>query len=232
MKTQESPTILIIEDEVDIREMLKFSLEAVHFRVIEAENANEARDSIKQQLPDLILLDWMLPHTSGIKLVRQLKADPITREIPLIMLTAKAEEENKVMGLESGVDDYITKPFSPRELVARIKAVLRRSPYQSRASSLVFGPLILNRQTLEASINGVPLNLSRIEYRLLDFFVTHPDKVYSRDQLLNHVWSTTTYIEERTVDVQILRLRKALAQHHCDSLIQTVYGIGYKMSEK
>lgn len=232
MKIQESPTILIVEDEVDIREMLKFSLEAAHFHVVEAENANEARDNIEKHLPDLILLDWMLPNISGIKLVRQLKADPVTKEIPLIMLTAKAEEENKVMGLESGVDDYITKPFSPRELVARIKAVLRRSPYQSRAGSLVFGPLTLNRQAFEASINGIPLNLSRIEYRLLDFFVSHPGKVYSRDQLLNHVWSTTTYIEERTVDVQILRLRKALAEHHCDSLIQTVYGVGYKMDEK
>jgi two-component system phosphate regulon response regulator PhoB len=225
-------SILIIEDEPDIREMLKFSLEAANFTVYEAGDAQQANLMIAKNLPDLILLDWMLPNLSGIKYAKQLKQQELTRDIPIIMLTAKAEEENKVKGLETGADDYITKPFSPRELIARIKTVLRRGPLLSPEGIVYFKNLKLDTNLRKVTADNQALELSPIEYRLLHFFLTHPDRVYTREQLLNHVWGGESYIDERSVDVQILRLRKILSTHSSPSLIHTIHGVGYKFSEE
>lgn len=225
-------SILIVEDEPDIRQMLRFSLEAGGFAVSEAECGQQLQHQLAKQIPDLILLDWMLPQVSGIKLAKQLKQDELTKDVPIIMLTAKAEEENKIKGLETGADDYITKPFSPRELLARIKTVLRRGPLISPQGVIKVESLTVDVSAHQVSINDNAIDLSPIEYRLLYFFVTHQGRVYTREQLLNHVWGGETYIDERTVDVQILRLRKILSKHDCSPLIHTVHGVGYKFMEK
>ena len=204
-------TILVVDDEAPIRDMLRVALEMAEYNVIEAGDAQLAHTLIVDQKPDLILLDWMLPGTSGIELARRLKKDDMTREMPIIMLTAKGEEDNKIQGLEIGADDYITKPFSPRELVARLKAVLRRTDSLTDAEPLQVDGLTLDPSSHRVSIHGSPLQMGPTEYRLLEFFLTHQERVYTRGQLLDHVWGGNVYVEERTVDVHIRRLRKALS---------------------
>lgn len=224
-------TVLIVDDEAPIREMIALTLEMADYRVLEANSAQAAHALIVDHQPDLILLDWMMPGTSGIELARRLKRDPATAELPIIMLTAKGEEDNKVQGLEAGADDYIAKPFSPRELMARLKAVLRRaSPYGVDETVAVNG-LLLDPIGHRISRDDETLELGPTEYRLLQFFMTHQERVYTRSQLLDQVWGGNVYVEERTVDVHIRRLRKALGEPH-QQLIQTVRGTGYRFSTK
>jgi two-component system, OmpR family, phosphate regulon response regulator PhoB len=225
------PLLLIIEDESAIRDMLRFALSA-EFELLEAENASVAERQIAKRIPALILLDWMLPGMSGIDFAKQLKKKTQTRDIPVIMLTAKAEEENKIKGLEIGADDYVVKPFSPRELIARIKTVLRRGPLITTDGIIQVNDLLLNVNTHQLSIHNLPIELAPVEYKLLHFFMTHADRVYSRDQLLDHVWGGENYIDERTVDVQIRRLRKQLKPHGYDAYIKTVHGVGYQFMSK
>jgi two-component system phosphate regulon response regulator PhoB len=224
--------ILIVEDEQPIREMVMFSLAGAGFEVQEAADVRQAQACIAERLPDLILLDWMLPGISGIDFARRLKREDLTRELPIIMLTARAEEEDKVQGLESGSDDYITKPFSPRELVARIRAVLRRGGPGAEDEMLRANGLSLDLASHRVSAGETPLDVGPTEYRLLEFFMSHPERVYSRGQLLDRVWGSNVYVEERTVDVHIRRLRKVLEPHGYDALIQTVRGAGYRFSTR
>lgn len=221
--------VLVVEDEVAIRDMLAFNLGRAGYEVLPAGSGSEARASIADRYPDVVLMDWMLPDVSGLELTRQLKRDPETREIPVIMLTARVEEDSRVAGLEGGADDYITKPFSPRELLARIKAVLRRgSPAKDEV--VIVENLKLDARSHRVSVNDTDVALGPTEYRLLRFFMHHPDRVFSRAQLLDRVWGGNVYVEERTVDVHIRRLRKALTPCGYDKLIQTVRGAGYKFS--
>jgi two-component system phosphate regulon response regulator PhoB len=222
--------ILIVDDESAIRDMLRLALEMANYECIEASNALEAHSLIIDEQPDLIMLDWMMPGTSGIELARRLKLDEVTADLPIIMLSAKGEEDNKIQGLEVGADDYITKPFSPRELIARLKVVLRRIKPQADTEILEVGTLRLDPVSHRVSINDTPVNMGPTEYRLLKFFLTHQERVYSRGQLLDHVWGGNVYIEERTVDVHIRRLRKILETENLDYLIQTVRGAGYRFS--
>ena len=225
-------TILIVEDEPAIREMVSFALQRAGFAWQEAADALQAQARIADRLPDLILLDWMLPGTSGIELARRLKKDELTVTVPIIMLTARGEEEDKVRGLEVGADDYVTKPFSPRELMARIKAVLRRVAPEQGDSVIEVDGLVLDPAGHRISAAGVDLEIGPTEYRLLQFFMTHPERVYSRTQLLDRVWGRNVYVEERTVDVHIRRRRKALSETGHDRLIQTVRGAGYRFSAR
>ena len=224
--------ILIVEDEKPIREMVGFSLGRAGFTVTEAGDITEAFECLAHQLPDLILLDWMLPGASGLELARRLKRDELTRDVPIIMLTARGEEEDKVTGLEAGADDYITKPFSPRELQARIRAVLRRSSSEDESGVVRIEGLELDTESHRVSANQVPVEMGPTEFRLLEFFMTHPERVYSREQLLDRVWGRNSFVEERTVDVHILRLRKALAPSGYEAMIQTVRGAGYRLSSR
>jgi two-component system phosphate regulon response regulator PhoB len=223
-------TILVVEDEAAIREMVGFAIARAGFEVREAGDAREAQVAIADRVPDLILLDWMLPGTSGIELARSLKRDQATRAIPIIVLTARGEEEDKVRGFEVGADDYVTKPFSPRELVARVKAVLRRASPEGEEERVEIGSLLLDTASHRVTARGEPVHLGPTEFRLLRFFMTHPERVYSRGQLLDWVWGGNVYIEERTVDVHIRRLRKALEPFACDGMLQTVRGAGYRFS--
>ncbi len=223
-------TILIVEDEPAIRDMVRFALERAGFATREAADAASAQVAVADQPPDLVLLDWMLPDLSGIDLARRLRKDELTRHIPVVMLTARGEEEDKVRGLEVGADDYITKPFSPRELVARIRAVLRRAQGERSERPLEVEGLVLDPIGHRVSANGEVLAMGPTEFRLLHFFMAHPERVFSRSRLLDSVWGRNVYIEERTVDVHIRRLRKALAPHGHDRLIQTVRGAGYRFS--
>ena len=223
--------ILIVDDEEAIREMISVSLELAGFQWMEAENGQLAHSMIVDERPDLILLDWMLPGVSGIELARRLKRDEATSEIPVIMLTAKSEEDNKIQGLDAGADDYITKPFSTRELISRINAVLRRVPGHQHKAILVPG-LALGPDRHPITADERPVEMGPTEYRLLEFFMTHQDRAYSRAQLLDQVWGGNVYVEDRTVDVHIRRLRKALAPHKYDHLVQTVRGTGYRFSTK
>jgi two-component system phosphate regulon response regulator PhoB len=225
-------TILIVDDESSIRDMLRVALEMADYNCLEASDAQQAHSLIVDQKPDLILLDWMLPGTSGIELARRLKRDEVTAHIPIIMLTAKGEEDNKVQGLEVGADDYITKPFSPRELCARLKAVLRRTDGLGEGGPIEVEGLILDPVSHRVTINDEPVQMGPTEYRLLEFFLTHQERVYSRSQLLDHVWGGNVYVEERTVDVHIRRLRKALQLDDHDRFVQTVRGAGYRFSIK
>jgi two-component system, OmpR family, phosphate regulon response regulator PhoB len=225
-------TVLIVEDEPAIRDMVGFALTRAGFQVDEAVDAVEAQERLANRLPDMILLDWMLPGISGIELARRFKRDEYTREVPIIMLTARGEEDDKVGGLEAGVDDYVTKPFSPRELVARIKAVIRRTSPDAGDKPIQVEGLSLDPGSHRVSVNGHALEMGPTEYRLLHFFMTHPERVYSRSQLLDQVWGRNTYVEERTVDVHILRLRKALKSAGHDRYVQTVRGAGYRFSER
>lgn len=222
--------ILLIEDEPAIREMVVVALGRAGYDILEAGDAREAENVLAEGLPDLILLDWMLPGTSGIELARRLRREEYTREVPIIMLTARTEEDDRVRGLEVGADDYITKPFSTRELAARIKAVLRRSGGVDEEGVISVEGLHLDTASHRVSANGEPLEMGPTEFRLLQFFMSHPERVYSRTQLLDRVWGRNAFVEERTVDVHIRRLRMALAGHGYDRLIQTVRGTGYRFS--
>ncbi|MGM0701904.1 phosphate regulon transcriptional regulator PhoB [Halomonas faecis] len=224
-------TVLIVDDEASIREMIAVALEMADYRVLEADNAQDAHAMVVDHQPDLLLLDWMMPGTSGIELARRLKREETTAELPIIMLTAKTEEDNKIQGLEAGADDYITKPFSPRELVARLKAVLRRATPRGVEDPVEIDGLLLDPVSHRVSANGKPLEIGPTEYRLLQFFMTHQERAYTRGQLLDQVWGGNVYVEERTVDVHIRRLRKVLGERH-QHLVQTVRGTGYRFSAK
>ena len=224
--------ILVVEDEAPIREMIKFALERAEFRVSLAANAGEGRLRIADEQPDLILMDWMMPGVSGVEFSRELKSSPTTRDIPIIMVTARAEEEDKIRGLNIGCDDYVSKPFSFPELIARMNAVLRRSVPGGEEETLAVAGLEVNAASQRVTAKGEPVRLGPTEYRLLHFFVSHKDRVYTREQVLDRVWGQSVYVEERTVDVHIRRLRKALEPHGFDGMIQTVRGTGYRFSEK
>ncbi|MFC0677471.1 phosphate regulon transcriptional regulator PhoB [Lysobacter korlensis] len=226
--------ILIVEDEPAIRDMVAFALRKGEYDPVHAADGREAQAAIADRVPDLILLDWMLPGTSGLELARRWRRESLTREIPIIMLTARGEENDRVGGLEAGVDDYVVKPFSARELLARIRAVLRRSRDDDEDGSVSVGPLRIDgaAHRVFAHVDGSdqPVQIGPTEYRLLHFFMTHPERVYSRTQLLDHVWGGSVYVEERTVDVHIRRLRKTLEPHAIDGMVQTVRGAGYRFS--
>lgn len=222
--------ILLVEDEPAIQELLALNVSQCGFHPLKAGDANEAMAHINRVLPDLILLDWMLPGTSGIELARRLRADVRTRNVPIIMLTARGDERDKVLGLEAGADDYMTKPFSPRELMARIRAVLRRRTPQMSDELVRTAELELSPTTHRVSARGVAVELGPTEFRLLHFFMTHPERVHSRERILDSVWGGNVYVEERTVDVHIRRLRRALTLTGHDALIQTVRGAGYRLS--
>jgi two-component system, OmpR family, phosphate regulon response regulator PhoB len=231
MSTRQTPgQILIVEDERPIREMIAFGLKRAGFVVSEAEDSRSARLQLADHRPDLVLVDWMLPDMSGLELTRLLKRDRDTRELPIIMLTARAEEGDKVAGLEGGADDYVTKPFSPRELLARINAVLRRSGSSAGEEQLEFDGLTLDKGSHRVTAGERTIALGPTEYRMLEFFMTHPERVYSREQLLDRIWGGNVYVEERTIDVHIRRLRKALEESGFDRLVQTVRGAGYRFS--
>ena len=221
--------ILIVEDEQAIREMIAFHLARAGFETLEAQDSKEARELIANHRPDLALIDWMLPDISGLELTRMLKHDESCEDLAIIMLTARAEERDKVSGLESGADDYVTKPFSPRELIARIHAVLRRGGAKTDGT-VSAGELELDTAGHRVVSSGLELKLGPTEYRLLHFLMTHPERVYSRSQLLDRVWGANVYVEERTVDVHVRRLRKALSESGADDYIQTVRGAGYRFS--
>jgi two-component system phosphate regulon response regulator PhoB len=224
--------ILVVEDERPIREMIAFGLRRAGFEVREAADARSGRAEVANKLPDLLLVDWMLPDTSGLEFTRALKRDRETREVPIIMLTARAEEGDKVAGLEGGADDYITKPFSPRELLARINAVLRRTTPVEGTERIDIEGLVLDQSSQRVSSGERTVALGPTEYRMLAFFMTHPERVFTREQLLDRVWGGNVYVEERTIDVHIRRLRKALEEFGYDRLIQTVRGSGYRFSAR
>jgi two-component system phosphate regulon response regulator PhoB len=222
--------ILIVEDEPEVREMIRDILESKGYRIDEADNAQTARRLLSQHNYDLILMDWMLPGRSGLDLTRELKQMLQVDTPPVIMLTARSEESDKVNGLESGADDYITKPFSPREMQARIKAVIRRNRGDQTEKCVEFSGLSIEPSHHTAAVKGHPLHLSPVEYRLLYFFMTHPDRVYSRSKILDQDWGASISVDERTVDVHIRRLRKQLTPTGHQSFLQTVRGVGYRFS--
>lgn len=223
-------TILVVEDEEAIRSMLVMVLEQAGFNAIAAGDAQVAQSVLDDNVPDLIVLDWMLPGISGVEWARRLKKESVYQDIPIILLTARGEEEDKIRGLEVGADDYMTKPFSPKELVARIRAVLRRTSKLQGDGSITLGDLVLDSEQHRLSIADKLLDVSPTEFRLMQFFMTHPDKVFNRTQLLDQVWGRSVYIEERTVDVHIRRLRKILGEYGREDLVQTVRGFGYRFS--
>lgn len=222
--------ILIVDDEPAIRDMVAMALRKSEYQPIHAADAHEAAMAIAKRIPDLILLDWMLPGTSGLDLARRWRRDELTRDIPIIMLTARGEENDRISGFESGIDDYVVKPFSTRELLARIKAVLRRSREDEDDGSISVGKLRIDGSAHRVYAGDQPLSMGPTEYQLLHFFMSHIDRVYTRAQLLDHVWGGNVYVEERTVDVHILRLRKALEPYQLDYMVQTVRGSGYRFS--
>jgi two-component system, OmpR family, phosphate regulon response regulator PhoB len=224
--------ILIVEDEEAIRDMLGYALMKEGFDCKEAVDVEEARTTIESDQPNLILLDWMLPGMSGIDYARRLRNSSDTRDIPIIMLTAKGEESDKVRGLETGADDYITKPFSTKELIARVKAVLRRYSGANDSGVIEVEGLLFDPETYRVTANGQDIDISPTEFKLLHFFIGHPERVYSRSQLLDHVWGENVYVEERTVDVHIRRLRKTLEPFGFDKFIQTVRSVGYRFSTR
>jgi two-component system phosphate regulon response regulator PhoB len=223
-------TILVVEDEPAIQELIAYNLKQAGHLPLRADNAEQALNLVANALPDLVLLDWMLPGLSGIEFARRLRADKRTRAIPIIMLTARSDEQDKLQGLETGADDYITKPFSPRELNARIKAVLRRRAPEMTDDMVQLGGLKLDPASHRVTGNGQPVDLGPTEFRLLHFLMTHSERVHSRTQLLDQVWGDHVFVEERTVDVHIRRLRKALEPTKLDTLVQTVRGTGYRFS--
>ena len=224
--------ILVVEDEQPIREMVAYALRRAGYEVAEAATSQDARVRLADQRPDLMLVDWMLPDMSGLELTRQVKRDPQTRDVPIIMLTARAAEGDKVAGLDGGADDYMTKPFSPRELLSRINAVLRRGGAAEEGDRLQVAGLTMDRASHRVSRDDREVTLGPTEYRMLEFFMQNPERVYSRSQLLDRVWGGNVYIEERTIDVHIRRLRKALEEVRMDHLIQTVRGSGYRFSAR
>lgn len=227
-----SRRILVVEDEAPIRDMLCFVLEQNGYQAAIAADYNNAIEMLVEPYPDLVLLDWMLPGGSGIQIAKKMKQHDLTRNIPIIMITARGEEEDKVRGLEVGADDYVTKPFSPKELMARIKAVIRRVAPTSLDDVIEVQGLKLDPVSHRVMAEEQPLDMGPTEFRLLHFFMTHPERVYSREQLLDHVWGTNVYVEDRTVDVHIRRLRKAISPAGHDRLVQTVRGSGYRFSAK
>ena len=222
-----SATVLVVEDEPQIQELVAVNLEHIGHKVLRAASAEEAEIAIRTALPDVLVLDWMLPGESGLAFARRLRSDERTRDLPILMLTARAMEQDKISGLEAGADDYLTKPFSPKELAARIKAVLRRRAPQLSGDAVEIAGLRLDPSTRRVTAKDTRVELSPSEFRLLHFLMTHPGRVYSRAQLLDHVWGDHVFIEERTVDVHIRRLRKALEPTGHDSLVDTVRGAGY-----
>ena len=223
-------SILVVEDEPAIQELIRVNLEDAGFSVRAAEDAETAYEQIRSALPDLVLLDWMLPGQSGLALARSLRGDARTRELPIIMVTARGDETDRVAGLEAWVDDYVTKPFSPRELKARIKSVLRRRSPEAAQEQLRVGPLMLDPTTHRVTVRGEPVQVGPTEFRLLKFLMARPERVHSRTQLLDKVWGDHVYIEERTVDVHIRRLRLALEPRGCEGMIETVRGSGYRLA--
>jgi two-component system phosphate regulon response regulator PhoB len=224
-------TVLIVDDEPDIREVIRYALEESGFKVLEAGHADDARKLLTED-PDLILLDWMLPGRSGLELAAQLKQSAKTRSMPIIMISARGEEEDRVKGLDTGADDYISKPFSPREMVARVNAVLRRTRPDDVSDKIEIGGLCIDNISHRVTANGRGIDIAPTEYRLLHFFMTHSDRAFSRSQLLDQVWGDQVYVEERTVDVHVRRLRKALEKTGHERLLQTVRGVGYRFSDK
>lgn len=219
--------ILVVEDETAIRSMINFSLSRAGFQVKEAKDVQQAKDQINNKTPDLVLIDWMLPDESGLELAKSIKQDEVTKGIGIIMLTAKAEERDKIAGFESGADDYVTKPFSQHELVARIKAVLRRTSY-GEEEQLVSGPIVIDLKSYRILINDEEVHFGPTEFKLLKFFVSNEGRVYSRSQLLDRVWGRSVFVEERTVDVHIRRLRSILEKYDLNDAIKTVRGAGYR----
>ena len=225
-------TILVVDDEPAIRDMINTALDVAGYNCLQAENAQQAHGMIIDDQPDLVLLDWMMPGTSGIELIRRLQRDELTKNVPVILLTAKVAEDNMVQGLESGADDYITKPFSPRALIARINAVLRRSEAELPQDPIQVNQLLFDPVSHRVTIAEQSITMGPTEFRLLSFFLTHQERVYSRDQILDHVWGGNVYMDERTVDVHIRRLRKAISLEGHDRFVQTVRGAGYRFSTK
>ena len=225
-------SILVIEDEPAIQELVSFSCATSGYKVRQAESVRVAQEAIRQELPDLVILDWMLPDRSGIELLRDLRGEERTRTLPVILLTAKSAENDRVAGLDAGADDYVVKPFSPRELVSRVRAVFRRRAPQHSGETLAYGPLAIDPSRHEVRVDGKPVKLGLSEFKLLRFLAGHPERVFSRGQLLDSVWGDHVFIEERTVDVHVLRLRKALAAADAQYLVQTVRGLGYRLSAR
>ena len=228
------PTVLVVDDEDAIRDMLRMALEMADFRCIEADNIHDAYTLVVDERPDIVLLDWMLPGGSGLEMLRRLKRGETTRELPVIMLTAKTAEDNVIQGLDVGADDYITKPFAPRELIARVRALLRRSAGGQANERMQVSKLVLDGVSRRVLVDGDPIEMGPTEFKLLQFFMSHPERAYSRSQLLDQVWGANVYVEERTIDVHIRRLRKALQSPGGDysMLIQTVRGTGYRFSSR
>ncbi len=224
-------SVLVIEDEKPIRDMVSFALRRAGFEVSEAGSGHEAETVVGSTKPDVILLDWMLPDTSGIEILRRFKRDEAFKHIPVMMLTARSEEDDKIFGLDTGADDYVTKPFSTKELMARIRVLLRRNQSEEAVEELSLGFINIDVASHRVTINNKSVELGPTEYRLLKFFMTHVNRVYSRSQLLDNIWGRNVYIEERTVDVHVLRLRKLLKPHGCADMLQTVRGAGYRFSD-
>ena len=226
--------VLIVDDEFSIRDMLRMALEIADFECLEADNIQDAHRLVIDERPDIVLLDWMLPGGSGLELLRRLKRNDTTAELPVIMLTAKAAEDNVIQALDIGADDYVIKPFAPRELIARIKAILRRSVGGDQRDRLEVDSLVLDIDSRRIFVENQPVEMGPTEFNLLQFFMSHPERAYTRNQLLDHVWGANVYVEERTVDVHIRRLRKALQGASIDysDLIQTVRGTGYRFSAR
>jgi two-component system phosphate regulon response regulator PhoB len=225
-------TVLIVDDEAAIREMVSLALETAKFNVLEASDSQEGHAIIIDSQPDAVLLDWMMPGTTGLEFLRRLRRDPLTEKIPVILLTAKTSEDSKITGLDSGADDFISKPFSPKELVSRIRAVIRRSTVTEPSEPIKVGEMLFDPESHRVSICDEPVEIGPTEYRMLQFFLTHQERVYSRDQILDHVWGANVYLDERTVDVHIRRLRKAISVAGHEKYVQTVRGAGYRFSTR
>ena len=221
--------VLLVEDEVNIREMLMFSLQRAGFSVDPAETAEQALQALDGPLPNLVIIDWMLPGMSGVELARRLRRDALTAELPLLMLTARGEESDKLKSFDAGIDDYVTKPFSPRELIARMKALLRRSG-EPEDGVIAYGRLMLDTRRHQVAIGEQKIHVAPKEFRLLELLMRHPHRAFDRAQLLDRVWGRNVYVEERTVDVHVLRLRKALTAHGMGNVVETVRGVGYRLS--
>ncbi|MCB1701569.1 MAG: phosphate regulon transcriptional regulator PhoB [Pseudomonadales bacterium] len=227
-------TVLVVDDETAIRDMLRMALEIADFRCIEADNIQDAYTQVVDERPDIVLLDWMLPGGSGLEMLRRLKRGDTTRDLPVIMLTAKTAEDNVIQGLDVGADDYITKPFAPRELIARVRALLRRSGAGPGNERMQVSQLVVDGESRRVLVADQPVEMGPTEFKLLHFFISHPERAYTRGQLLDQVWGANVYVEERTIDVHIRRLRKALQAPGGDysNLIQTVRGTGYRFSSR